>query len=159
MSRGEASTAKSARRFQQILPPQVLFNPSPDSPADGLGYLAAARNLIRLNTISPALFPLPHALAREAAGADEDIDLPDGSSEDTPGKEPASQQDEHQHLYMAAGVSHAVVHSTSHTGWSRLESFEPLDIGEGDLWSLSYNQKRRCSAVRQGQGVTYADSG
>ena len=109
---------------------QVVFNPSPDSPADGLGYLAAARNLIRLHTISPALFPLPHALAREAAGAHEDIDLPDESSEDATGGVPASQQDARQRLYTAAGVCHTVVHSASPTRWTKLESFEPLNLGK-----------------------------
>ncbi|CAL5221692.1 g3928 [Coccomyxa viridis] len=124
------SSLSHYQAWAQSLPGmQVLFNSSPDSPADGLGYLAAARSLIRLNTISPALFPLPHALAREAAGADEDIDLPDEDSGDVSGKEPASEQDTHQRMYTAAGVSHAVVHSTSPFSWTKLDSFEPLNFG------------------------------
>ena len=111
----------------------MLFNSFPDSPADGFGYLAAARSLIRLNAISPALFPLPHALARAAAGADEDIDLPDddlgddNDMEDASGAAPAPQQHEHQRLHLVAGVSHMLLHSASPTSCTRLGSPESLD--------------------------------
>lgn len=120
-------TGKQAEVYSAL---QVVFNASPDSPADGLGYLAAARSLIRLNTISPALFPLPHALAREAAGADENIDLPDEDSEDATGAEPAAQQNTLQRLHIAAGMSHAVVQCNFPASWTRLESSEPLNRGE-----------------------------
>ena len=113
----------------------MLFDPSPASSADGLGHLAAARNLARLNAISPALFPLPLTLAREATGVSESIDLPaedsesDVSGEDTPAA-PALQQSNRQHLHIAAGISQAVVQNSSAIRWTKLETFQALDPGE-----------------------------
>lgn len=107
-----------------------MFNPAPDNPADGLGHLAAARHLIRLNAVSPALFPLPHALARQVAGANEDIELPDeddDEDDDTPA--PASEGSGQQKVRVAAGTMQAVLDGGSELKWTKLDTMQPLHSG------------------------------
>jgi hypothetical protein len=109
---------------------QVVFNPAPNNPTHGLGHLAAARHLIRLNAVSPALFPLPHALAREVAGANEDIELPDeDTDENDDTAAPASEENGQQKVHVAAGTMQAVLDGGSELKWTELDTMQPLDPG------------------------------
>ena len=119
----------------------MVFNPAPDSPADGLGYWAAARNLVRLHAISPALFPMPHALAWGSTGLTEEIDLPSEDSEDSeesePSTAPASKPEEAQRLHIAAGLSQAVVRDASSITWTKQEGCHAFDPGKALSLTLS----------------------
>ena len=115
---------------QALHDPQVLFHPAPDSPADGLGYWAAARNLVRLHAISPALFPMPHALAQGITGFKEEINLPSEDSESEPSTAPASQPQAAQRLRIAAGMSQAVMQDTSSITWTKQDTRLAFDPGE-----------------------------
>ena len=116
----------------------MVFDPAPDSPADGLGYWAAARNLVRLHAISPALFPVPHALARGVTGLKEDIDLPSEDSEESEiSTAPASQPEDAQRLHIAAGLSQAVLRDASSITWTKQESCQAFDPGKALSPSLS----------------------
>ena len=109
---------------------QVIFNPAPDNSTHGLGHLAAARHLIRLNAISPALFPLPHALARGVAGANEDIELPDEDTDEDDGTAaPASGEKGQQKVHVVAGTMQAVLDGGSELKWTELDTMQPLDPG------------------------------
>ena len=108
----------------------MVFHPTPDSPADGLGYWAAARNLVRLQAISPALFPLPHALAQGITAFKEDIDLASGDSETEPSMAPASQHEEAQRLHIAAGMSQAVMQDASSITWTKQETCQAFHPGK-----------------------------